>query len=62
MRIKALELTGRHLVGLQSSPAAGRPVRGSIRRAAAGCGILFHGGAQLSARSVSQSRGKTSPV
>ena len=34
MRIKALELTGRRLVGLPGFPAAGRPGSGWIRRAA----------------------------
>src|SRR5215510_5452140 len=35
-----LELTGRRLVDLPGSPAAGRPVRGSIRRAAAGRSLV----------------------
>ena len=33
---KALELTGRHWVGLPGFPAAGHPVGRSVRRAAGG--------------------------
>src|SRR5262245_30306185 len=40
---KALQLTRRRWVDLRGAPGGGRPVGGSIRRAAAACGTLLHG-------------------
>jgi hypothetical protein len=40
MRIKALELTGRHPGACEVLQPAGRPARGSIRRAAVGRSLV----------------------
>jgi len=49
---KALELTGRHLVGLRGFPAAGRPVRGRLAGRPPGASWYTHGRPAAERRSV----------